>query len=141
MPITVKLKSTRLTNDQHRVEVTVVDVPVAARLGNHEAEGASDAAASPPVASGSIAYDVQVVWEAGSFAESGFSHPPASVREDVPAPGRKTVEWRGLGLGEMRSFLVRRIRPGAYTADVAAEVHLRVVADACGTTVTFPPTP
>jgi hypothetical protein len=142
MPITVKLKSTRLTNDQHRVEVTVADASSAqrAKLHSEEAPDARDVAA-PSSAQGSITFDVRLTWKTDDFQDSGFSHPPESMREDAPEPGRKTVEWRGFGLGETRSFLARRARPGAYTVDVVAEAHLRVVADAAGTTLTFPPTP
>jgi len=145
MPIAVKLKSTRLTHDQHRVEVRVVDAPPASRLRLH-AEASSEPPPPPegPAAAsgaGSVGFDVRIAWQAEELEASGFSVAPDEVRLGRGETGRKEIVWRRIRLGDRRTFLVRRTRPGAYTVDLVAEVEIRIAADAAGTTVTFPPTP
>jgi hypothetical protein len=141
MPITVKLKSTRLTNDQHRVEVSVEDVPIEAMLRPHDVAPADRSREPGGPATGSLTTDVLVSWSVSAIEESGFSHVPDLVIHDHPAEGEKTLLWRGFGIGERRHFLAKRTRPGAYTVDLTAEAHVRITAHGAGTTVTFPPTP
>jgi len=144
MPIVIQTKTRRLTNDQHRVEITALDVPVAALLGSSdetEADADRDEDAPAALPRDTIACDVYLSFESKDVDDSGYSRSPDEVQEDAPTEGAKRVVWRDFPLGETHGFLLRRTRKGAYTVEMNAEAHIRIVVGAATTTVTFPPTP
>lgn len=149
MPIVLRTRTRRLTNDQHRVEVAAHDVSVeqslslalAETLDAADKDDADRNAASQEPSSGTLTYDVTLRFESTDVEDTGYSVAPDDIREDFPKPGMKCIVWRGFRLGEKRHFLMKRTKKGAYTVEIEAEAHLRIVLGGATETVTFPPTP
>ncbi len=149
MPIVLRTRTRRLTNDQHRVEVAAHDVSVeqslslslSETLDAADAKKAADDDAPQAPASDTLTYDVTLRFESTDVEDTGYSVPPDDVREDFPKPGTKCIVWRGFRIGEKRHFLMKRTKKGAYTVEIEAEAHLRIVLGGATETVTFPPTP
>ena len=72
MPIVLRTKTQRLTNDQHRVEITAIDIPVEQTLGLAADENAGDDETS--AVSGlahTFSLDVYVAYEYGDVDDAG----------------------------------------------------------------------
>ncbi len=141
MPIVLRTRTQRLTNDQHRVEIAAHDVTVEQSLSLALDEDLKDAPTVETPPSHTLAYDVYIRWESTDVDDAGYSTAPDEVIEGHPAPGMKCIVWRGFRLGEKRHFLLKRKKSGAYTVELSAEAHIRIVASGATGTVTFPPTP
>ena len=143
MPIVLRTKTQRLTNDQHRVEIAAVDLPVDKTLAlslDEEplpAEGEATSTGLPHT----FAIDVCVAYESKDVEDAGYSRKPDQILDDAPSEGMRTVIWRNFPLAEKHSFLMKRKKSGAYTVELHAEAHIRIITSGATETVTFPPTP
>ncbi len=158
MPIVIRTRTKRLTNDQHRVEFEAADLPVGATLslaGSDDGTGsgapAEDSASKEDAPKdglaqllgipNTLACDIYLTFECTNVEETGFSRKPDQVLEAHPAEGHKCLVWRGVPIGEKHGFLLKRAKKGAYTVEMNAEAHLRIVTSGASESVTFPPTP
>lgn len=142
MPIVVRTKTKRLTNDQHRVEIAAVDLPVEKMLSLAlEEEELPQGEATVRGLDHSFALDVYVRYECTDVDDAGYSLKPDESHDDTPGEGMRTVVWREFPVGEKHSFLLKRKKKGAYTVEIHAEAHMRFVSSGATGTVTFPPTP